>query len=179
MKELDPYNPHTPARELGNQYALHALRERRAFMSGELVKLEARRRYLQDSIVHLDATLAFMAPDYVPTLVESKFPRRKSKLFGAGKLNHLILGVLRKAERPMTQRKVTTGVRIDAGFDEGAEDGLRSRVRSNLLYLTKVRGLVVKDADRETATWRLTNRSDSFPPQGQAALKILPVNIGH
>ena len=56
----------------------------------------------------------------------------------------MILGVLRKAERPMTQRGVTTGVRIDAGFEEEVEAGLRPRVRANLLYLTKVRGLLVR-----------------------------------
>ncbi len=56
----------------------------------------------------------------------------------------------------MTQRKVTTGVRIEAGFEEEAEAGLRPRVRSNLLYLTKVRGLLVKEGDRQTATWRLS-----------------------
>ena len=96
-----------------------------------------------------------LAPDFDPTLVKARFPRRKSKLFGAGKLNALILGVLRKAERPMTQREVVTGVRIEAGFKEEAEAGLRPRVRANLLYLTKVRGLLVKDGDRERATWRL------------------------
>ena len=147
--------PHAPNRELGNQYALKALRERRAFMTGELVKLDERRRYLIESMEHLDATLAMLAPDYDPTLVKARFPRRKSNLFGAGKLNAMILSVLRKADRPMTQREVTTGVRIEAGFEEEAEAGLRPRVRSNLLYLTKVRGLLVKDGDRETATWRL------------------------
>ncbi len=154
----DPYSSHTPNRDLGNQYALRALRERRAFMTGELEKLDRRKRYLEEAIVHLDATLAMLAPDFDPTLVKARFPRRKSKLFGAGKLNALILGVLRKAERPMTQREVVTGVRIDAGFEEEAEAGLRPRVRANLLYLTKVRGLLVKEGDRETATWSLISR---------------------
>ena len=110
-------------------------------MTGEMEKLDRRKRYLEEAIVHLDATLA---PDFDPTLVKARFPRRKSKLFGSGKLNALILGVLRKAERPMTQREVVTGVRIDAGFEEEAEAGLRPRVRANLLYLTKVRGLLKK-----------------------------------
>ena len=46
----DPYSTHTPAREQGNQYALRALRERRAFMTGEPLKLEERRRFLKASI---------------------------------------------------------------------------------------------------------------------------------
>ena len=53
------------------------------------------------------------------------------------------------------QREVTRWVRIDAGFGEEAEAGLRPRVRANLLYLTSVRGLLVNDGDRSTATWCL------------------------
>lgn len=47
----DPYTPHAVNRELGNQYAMKALRERRAFMTGELAKLNERRRYLEESLV--------------------------------------------------------------------------------------------------------------------------------
>jgi len=32
---------------------------------------------------------------------------------------------------------------------------MSGRVRGNLLYLVKHRGIVVKDGERETATWRL------------------------
>ena len=111
-------------------------------MTGELEKLNVRRRYLEASLEHLDATLAMLTPDYHPTLVKTRFPRRKSKLFGAGKLNAMILSVMQKAERPMTQREVTTGVWIEAGFEEEAEAGLRPLVRAILLYLAKVRGLL-------------------------------------
>jgi hypothetical protein len=36
-----------------------------------------------------------------------------------------------------------------------AAKGMRNRVRANLLYLAKVRGSVVKEGERETATWAL------------------------
>jgi hypothetical protein len=42
-----------------------------------------------------------------------------------------------------------------AGPLADAANGLKGRVRSNLLYLSKVRGAVVKEGERETATWRL------------------------
>ena len=154
----DPYSTHTPAREQGNQYALTALRERRAFMTGELIKLEERRRFLKESITHIDATISLMAPGTDPTLIKARYPRRKAKLFGAGKLNHFILGVMRKADRPMTQGEVTLAVVEAAGFDASdpqTVSGMRPRVRANLLYLTKVRGLLVKDGEREGAAWTI------------------------
>lgn len=152
----DPYSDHRPHRELGHQYALAALRDRRAFMAGELDKLERRRRYLKESMAHIDATLAFMAPGHVPTLTKAKFPRRKSKLFGAGKLNHLILGTFRKADgRALSLSDVVAGVVADGGLGPGAEAGLRRTVRANLLYLTSVRGLLEKEGDRAMARWRL------------------------
>ena len=91
-----------------------------------------------------------------PTLIKARYPRRKSKLFGAGKLNHLILDVMRKADRPMTQGEVTLAVVEAAGFDASdpqVVSGMRPRVRANLLYLTKVRGTLVKDGERERAVW--------------------------
>ena len=55
----------------------------------------------------------------------------------------------------MTTHEVTEAIGAAMGFGPEATVGLKSRVRSNLLYLAKVRGTVTKDGDRETATWRL------------------------
>lgn len=153
-KAPDPNTPHAPHRELGNQYAMRAPRERRAFMTGELNKLNARCRYLEAS----QSTWTPRWRGWRPLRShagQSPLPRCKSKLFGAGKLNAMILTVMRKADRPRKRREVTTGMRIEAGFEEEAEDGLRPHVRVNLFYLTKVRGLLLKDGDREKATWAL------------------------
>ena len=49
--------------ELGNKYALAALRERRAEMSGEITSIERRLRDLRASLVHVDATLRLFDPD--------------------------------------------------------------------------------------------------------------------
>ena len=43
----------------------------------------------------------------------------------------------------------------ELGFGDDAEKGMKSRVRSSLIYLHKVRGSVIKDGERNTATWRL------------------------
>jgi len=45
-----------------NKYALAAIRERRAELSG-ITSLESRLRHLRCSLVHVDATLRLFAPD--------------------------------------------------------------------------------------------------------------------
>ena len=143
-------------KDLGNQYALHALRERRAELTGEIASLETRLRSLRTSLGYLDGTLAIMAPGFDPASVKPK-KQRKAKLFGQGKLNALILDALRRGARPMSTSEVTAGVAKAMKLGPEAEKGLISRVRSNLLYLHKVRESVVKDGVRETARWRLND----------------------
>ncbi len=141
--------------DLGNQYALHALRERRASLDGERRECERRMRYLREMLGHLDATLGLLDPSSDPTAIKAKRPYKRVKLFGAGKLNRLVLDALRKADRPLSTQEVIAAVVSVAGFGPEAAAGMRSRVRSNLLYLAKVRGLVVKEGERETARWAL------------------------
>ena len=68
----------------GNRYALHALRERRAALDGELRECERRLRYLKEMLGHLDATLGLFDPEGNPKAVRAKRPYKRVKLFGAG-----------------------------------------------------------------------------------------------
>lgn len=149
---------------LSNQYALHALRERRAELAGEITSLESRLRHLRESLVHLDGTLRIMAPGFDPKSIRAKKPYKRVKLFGAGKLNGMILDALRRGARPMTTAEVVDAIVAEMGFGPDAAKGMKNRVRSNLLYLAKVRGLVVKDGEREVATWALNDGRAEAPP---------------
>jgi hypothetical protein len=84
----------------GNRYALHALRERRAAIDGELRQCEQRLRHLKEMLGHLDATLSLFDPDGNPKAIKAKRPYKRVKLFGAGKLNRVILGAMRRGDRP-------------------------------------------------------------------------------
>ncbi len=84
----------------GNRYALHALRERRASIDDELRECERRMRYLKEMLGHLDATLGLFDPEGNPKAIKAKRPYKRVKLFGAGKLNRLILDAMRRGERP-------------------------------------------------------------------------------
>jgi hypothetical protein len=141
--------------ELSNKYALAALRERRAEMAGEIASLQKRLRQLQENMVHVDATLRLFDPDSDPTKRPGKRPYKRVKLFGAGKLNRLILGALRRGERPMTTGEVVASIVAELGYGPDAAKGMTNRVRANLQYLVRHRGLVSKEGERQSARWAL------------------------
>ena len=141
--------------DTSNKYALAALRERRAELAGEITAAEQHLRHLKQTILHVDGTLRLFDPDADPSKILAKRPYKRTKLFGAGKLNRLILDALRKAGQPVTTAEVVAAIVAELGFGEDATKGMRNRVRANLLYLSKVRGLVVKEGDRDGARWSL------------------------
>lgn len=100
---------------------------------------------------HLAAVRARCGPEEI----RAKKPYRRTKLFGAGKLNRLILGALRRGERPMTTAEVVDSIVADLGYGEDAKAGMRNRVRANLQYLSRVRGSVTKMGERAGAKWGL------------------------
>lgn len=144
-----------------NKYALAALRERRAGLAGEITQLECRLRHLRESLVHVDGTLRLFDPDGNPAAIVAKRPYRRAKLFGAGKLNRMILGALRRCARPMTTAEVVDAVVAELGFGPDAAKGMKNRVRANLTYLAKVRRTIVKDGEREGARWRLRDAASA------------------
>ncbi len=143
--------------ENGNRYALAALKERRAAIDGEMRECERRLRYLREALGHLDATLALFDPEGNPKAIRAKRSYKRVKLFRAGQLSRLILGALRKGERPMTTAEVIEAVVAELGYGADAAAGMSTRIRGSLLYLWKVRGLVVKEGERETARWTIAS----------------------
>ncbi len=85
----------------GNRYALHALRERRASLYGELRECERRMRYLKEMLGHLDATLGLFDPEGNPKAIRAKRPYKRVKLFGAGALSRqMSIGHFRRRISP-------------------------------------------------------------------------------
>jgi hypothetical protein len=138
-----------------NPFAIAALKERRASMSGEVNALEDRLRHLRQSIVHLDATLRLFAPDLDPDSIPDKRNYKRVKLFGQGELNRLIFSALRKGNRPMTTAEVVAAVVQELGHSPDAAKGMANRVRANLHYLCKERGTVTKEGGRLSARWSI------------------------
>lgn len=141
--------------ENGNKYALAALKERRASVAGEITVCESRLRYLKDSLAHIDGTLKLFAPGSDPGDIAPKRPYRRVKLFGQGELNRLILGAMRKADRPMSTAEIVAAVVLELGHGEDAARGMNNRVRANLQYLHRERQSVNKHGAGRQTTWAL------------------------
>ena len=147
-----------PMNELGNKYALAALRERRAELAGEIAQAERRLAYLREMVAHVDATIRLFDPEADPDTIPRKKPYKRVKLFGAGKLNRLILDTLREAGRPMTTQEVIAAIVTRLGYGEDAGKAMSHRVRANLAYLVRSRPEEVrKEGERAGARWTLTN----------------------
>ncbi len=138
-----------------NKYALAALKDRRASIAGEMAELKKQLAYRADLLSHLDATITVFEPDYQPSN-KIKRPRRV-KLFRQGELNRLILDALRNAKgKPLSTRDVVSAVMAAQGHDEAARPALAPRVRTNLQYMARRNGSVVKLGDRRTTKWKLS-----------------------
>lgn len=141
--------------DAGNRYALTALRDRRASLAGEVISLKKKLAWAEGQLVHLDATLRLFDPGYQDGDVPPRKTYKRLKFFRQGELSRLILDVLRKAGKPASTAEVVTAVIAAMGHDEAARPALAPRVRTNLQYLEKQRGLVVKTGQARTAKWAL------------------------
>lgn len=136
-----------------NQYAIAALKDRRATLAGEIESFRQGITDREDMLSHLDATLRALDPSYRADTVAPKKLRRV-KLFGGGELNRLILDALRVGARPMTNVEIAAAIVTAKGYGEEAMPALIRRVRANLSYLLK-NERVVKAGNRLSARWTL------------------------
>lgn len=142
--------------QLGNQYALHALKERRAELSGEIAALKRRITNLTETVLHLDGAIRAFDPDANPAEIPDKRFQQNVKIYGKGKLTRIILGVLRKAGKPLSTPEVAETVVAELGYGPDAVRAMTNHVRSNLGYLTRDRGIVERTGERKSALWSLS-----------------------
>src|SRR4051812_11199529 len=134
-----------------NQYAIAALKDRRATLAGEIIQFKDGIRDREEMLSHLDATLRALDPSYRADTVPPKRIRRV-KLFGNGELNRLILDMLRRGGQPMTPGAIAAAIVEEKGYGEPALPALMHRVRANLAFMLRG-GRVVKTGHRLTARW--------------------------
>jgi hypothetical protein len=129
----------------GNQYAIAALKDRRATLAGEIVRFKQGIRDRQEQLSHLDATLRILDPEYRAGTIRPKRIRRV-KLFGNGELNRLIIDALRRADgKPLSNAEIADAIIAFKGYGHEAKHALIRRVRANLSYLRRARGGGRKD----------------------------------
>ena len=125
-------------------YALEALKRKRAEMTGEIARCHARLSQLSDDLEHLDATLRLFAPDFVAESIRPKVfvpPKSWSK---RGEMSRTVLSALRIAKGPLTAREIASMVVAQRGLDN--DPGI-------LNVMTRRVGSVLRDK-RETGLVR-------------------------
>lgn len=138
-----------------NQYAVAALKDRRATMAGEIERFKQGIRDREEQLAHLDATLRILDPSYRADTIAPK-RIRQVKLFGQGELNRLILDAMRRADgKPLTVPQIADAIIAAKGYGHEAKHALIRRVRANLSYLLRHRQAVDKIGNRLSARWRL------------------------
>lgn len=132
-----------------------ALKGRRASIAGNITETEARLRHMREALSHVDATLRLFDDEIDPGSIAPKKPYKRVKLFGEGELNRLISDAMRKRGEPMRCPDTAASIVKTLGHDQDAAKGMVRRVRANLQYLAKDRGLVRKHGERFDAKWSL------------------------
>jgi hypothetical protein len=141
--------------EKGNQYAIAALKDRRAAMAGEIKSLKDKLAYRQTELAHIDAAIRILDPDFRAETIRPKRPLRV-KLFKHGELGRMILDTLRRASgTALSNQEIAKAIADREGYGDSARPALALRVRGNLTYQFRERKTVTKTGDRLTARWRL------------------------
>ena len=138
-----------------NTFAIPALKEKRAVLSGEIVSCQKKIARLKKQLVSLDATISIFDPAYKVGSIKPKNARKRAKLFKMGELGRHIMDALRRAEgRPLATADVVEAVAAAIGESKAKAPALAASVRSNLGYLARSRK-VEKVGDRMAALWSI------------------------
>lgn len=124
-------------------YALNALKRKRAEMTGEIALCHVRLQQLSTDLEHLDATLRLFAPDFVQESILPKVftpPKSWSK---RGEMSRAVLSILRVAKGPLNTREIAAMIVDQRGLqnDAGILNIMTSRV-GHVLRDKRERGLV-------------------------------------
>ncbi len=140
---------------LGNKYALAALKDRRATLSGQIADLKRRLQTATTQLDHIDATLTIFEYEGDPAAIPNKRPRKRVKLFRQGELGRMIVDAIRRAGKPVGTHSIVTALLEAGGHGESARGAMAPRVRGNLAYLEKA-GKVAKAGRGSAVTWAIS-----------------------
>ncbi|MCW3835451.1 hypothetical protein ACFQ1E_07080 [Sphingomonas canadensis] len=99
-------------------YAVEALKRKRAETTGEIARCQARLEKLASDLAHIDGVLAILAPDLVQEAILPKVftpPKSWSK---RGEMSRTVLNILRTAKEPLTTREIAGMVMRQRGLPE-------------------------------------------------------------
>jgi hypothetical protein len=138
--------------DLGNRYALSALKAKRASLAGEIAAMKKKLAWAEDSLRHVDACLMLLEPTGDPSAIPAKRPQKRVKLFRQGELSGSLLAILRASRVPLSTIEVVAALIERGGLSDDAKAALAPRVRGNLSYLESL-GRIAKLGHGRGARW--------------------------
>lgn len=143
---------------MGDTYAIHAMRRKRAHLAGEIQAAERALERQRKELATLDAVLRMFAPTSNPELIAPIQPRRgRNPFFRRGEQQRLILAALREGGKPMSCRQIADFVFAAKGIGDAPALALREmRERARLaLYQLESRGLIRRIVSAPEVWWEL------------------------
>ena len=98
-------------------YALEALKKKRADMTGEIARCHARLQQLSDDLEHVDATIRLFAPDFVQESVLPKVFQPPKSWSKRGEMSRAVLSILRIAKGPLATREIAAMIVQQRGLE--------------------------------------------------------------
>jgi hypothetical protein len=136
---------------------IHALRDKRARLAGEIASLMKDVNRKRDALATLDAVILMFAPDCNPDMIPPIRPMGKSLVFRRGEMSRMCLSALREAGKPVKCRYVTDwalNARGIVGIDPKVRIIITERIRVALTRLES-KGIVRKIMHWLDAWWEL------------------------
>jgi hypothetical protein len=98
-------------------YMLEGLKRKRAEITGEIARLQARWSVLTKDLEHVDGVLRILAPDFVAESVMPKVFTPPASWSKRGEMSRGILNILRMAKEPLTTREIASMVIKQRGLE--------------------------------------------------------------
>ena len=98
-------------------YAVEALKRKRAELTGEIARCQALLGKLSKDVEHIDGVLAILAPDFVQEAVLPKVFVPPSSWSKRGEMSRAVLSILRLAKGPMTTREIAEMIMRQRGLE--------------------------------------------------------------
>lgn len=131
---------------------LEGLKRKRADITGEIARLQARWSVLTKDLEHVDGVLAMLAPDFVQEAVKPKIFTPPASWSKRGEMSRVVLNILRTAPEPLTTREIASMVIKQRGLEvTSATLNIMTRRVGHCLRDKRERGTV--RSIEETGLW--------------------------
>lgn len=133
-------------------YLLEGLKRKRAEITGDIARCQAKLEQLGKDLVHIDGTLRIVAPDFVQEAVLPKVFTPPASWSKRGEMSRVCLGILRTAKGPLSTREIAARIVQQRGLEAQSETlNIMTRRVANCLREKRERGLV--RSIEETGLW--------------------------